>query len=95
MVRRGAAALALGAALLIAASSRADVRPGDVITAASADKVKDLVSPAMFWCVEHGFPMTIVEPRSITLRRAFVEATEKYSAQVKLSEDGLRMELVR
>jgi len=33
----------------------ADVVPGDVITKANADKVKDLVSPGMFWCVQHGF----------------------------------------
>jgi hypothetical protein len=82
----------LAAAALAAGAARADVEPGDVITRANADEVKDLVSPAMFWCVEHGFPMTIVAPRSIPLRKAFVEATEKYSAQVRLSEDGLRME---
>ncbi|MBI3769806.1 MAG: DUF1329 domain-containing protein [Deltaproteobacteria bacterium] len=87
-------ATAIAAVLLVASASgsRADVQPGDVITTANADKVKDLVSPAMYWCVEHGFPLTIVETRSIPLRRAFVEATEKYSAQVKLSDDGLRME---
>jgi hypothetical protein len=82
----------LGALLLGAASARADVQPGDVIGPANADKVKGLVSPAMQWCVEHGFPMTIVAPQVVALRKAFVEATEKYSAQVKLSEDGLHME---
>ncbi len=80
------------ATLVVGAGARADVQPGDVVGAASAAKVKDLLSPAMVWCVEHGFPLTIVETRPIALRRAFVEATEKYSAQVRLSEDGLRME---
>ncbi len=80
------------ALLLVAAGVRAEVQPGDVITPANAAKTKDLLSPAMQWCVEHGFPMTIVAPRAIALRRAFVEATEKYSAQVKLSDDGLHME---
>jgi len=83
---------AVGMLLAAATPLRADVQPGDRITAANADKVKDLVSPAMYWCVQKGFPMTIAEPRKITLRRAFVEATEKYSSQVKLSADGLRME---
>ncbi len=94
MVRcRGGLAVAVSVAtLLIAAAVHADVQPGDVINTANADKVKDLVSPAMFWCVQHGFPLTIVETKSIALRKAFVEATEKYSAQVKLSDDGLRME---
>ena len=78
--------------LLLAAAARADVQPGDVITRANAEKTKGLVSPAMQWCVERGFPMTIVAARPITLRKAFVEATEKYSAQVKLSDDGLHME---
>jgi len=78
--------------LAVSWSAHADVQPGDVITRANAEKVKDLVSPAMYWCVQHGHPMTIVEPRKIPLRRAFIEATEKYSSQVKLSADGLRLE---
>jgi hypothetical protein len=78
--------------LATASAVRADVQPGDVIAKANAEKVKDLVSPAMYWCVEHGFPLTIVPTTPIQLRKAFVEATEKYSAQVKLSEDGLKME---
>ena len=80
------------AVLAPATAARADVQPGDVITKANAEKVKDLVSPAMYWCVEHGFPLTIVPTTPIQLRKAFVEATEKYSAQVKLSDDGLKME---
>jgi len=92
MARALVTTVALALAVLGAAVARADVQPGDVISSANAATVKDVVSPAMFWCVQHGFPLTIVEPTSIALRKAFVEATEKYSAQVKLSEDGLRME---
>jgi hypothetical protein len=65
------------------------VSPGDTIGKASADKVKDLVSPGVYWCVQHGWPMKIVETKTITLRKAFSEATEKYSGQVKLTPDGL------
>jgi len=95
MRRLGRAALAaavVGALLAGATAASADVQPGDVIGPAGAAKVKGLVSPAMQWCVERGLPMTIVATQPIALRKAFTEATEKYSAQVKLSEDGLHLE---
>src|SRR5207249_8417498 len=53
------------AAVLAAAPVHAQVQPGDVITKANADKVKDLTSPGMFWCVQHGWPMKIVEAKPI------------------------------
>ena len=90
-VRRVVTAVALTVAVLVA-PCRADVQPGDLITKANADKVKDLVSPGMFWCVQFGWPMRIVETKPITLRKAFLEATEKYSGQVKLGADGLSLE---
>jgi len=68
------------------------VQTGDKITAANADKVKDMVSPAMYWLVQHGWPMVIADTQKINLRRAFTEATEKYSSQVKMSADGLKLE---
>ena len=91
IVRSTAAAMTAGLVLACAAAAHADVQPGDRITRANADKVKDLVSPGMHWCVQHGFPMEIVETQPIKLRSAFLEATEKYSAQVKLAEDGLSL----
>ena len=69
-------------------SARADVQPGDVITRANADKVKDLVSPGLMWCIERGLTMRIVESRPLAWPQAYREATEKYSGQVKLSPDG-------
>ncbi len=83
---------ALGAVLMLSGFATADVQVGDKITPANADKVKDLVSPAMYWLVQKGWPMTIAETQKINLRKAFVEATEKYSSQVKLSADGLKLE---
>ncbi len=84
----------LGLALLVLGPlpARADVQPGDVITAATAEKVKDLVSPALYWCVQHGLPMRIVAPRKVSWPIAYEQATEKYAAQVKLSPDGLHLE---
>jgi hypothetical protein len=82
-------------ALLVAAAAaafsplaRADVQPGDVITKADVAKVQDLVSPGVQWCVKHGMTMKIVPYKKIEWDRAYKEATEKYSAQVKLAPDG-------
>ena len=89
--RRLAAALALTATML-APPARADVTVGDKITDANIDKVKDLISPGLEWCIKHGFPMTIGETKRVEWPRAYKEATEKYSAQVKLTADGRSME---
>ncbi len=67
----------------------ADVAPGDKINAGNVDKVKDLLSPGMEWCVKRGFPITISETKRIEWPQAYKEATEKYAAQVKLTPDGL------
>ena len=82
------------AALVAFQASRAlaDVQPGDVINKSNADKVKDLASPGLYWCVQHGLPMKIIATKSAAWPPAYKEATEKYSAQVKLSEDGLQLE---
>src|SRR5438046_6148308 len=68
---------------------RADVAPGDKITDENIDKVKDLISPGMEWCIKHGWPMTIVETKRIEWPKAYKEATEKYASQVKLTPVGL------
>ena len=82
-------------ALLVAAAAaafsplaRADVQPGDVITKANVDKVKDLVSPGVEWCVKHGMTMKIVPYKKIEWNKAYREATEKYGGQMKLAPDG-------
>src|SRR5207253_2704379 len=54
-----AAAVALTFSIL-GPGVRADVMPGDKITDQNMDKVKDLISPGMEWCIKRGFPMTIV-----------------------------------
>ncbi len=85
---RSTLALATVALLMAAGSVSAQVSPGDVINKANADKVKDLVSPGMFWCVQHGWPLKIVESKPIVWKKAYKEATEKYASQVKLGDDG-------
>jgi hypothetical protein len=88
-------ATAIAAIVLLtthAAPSAADVMPGDVITRANAAQVKDLVSPGLSWCVEHGLRMTIGVASSVPWPPAYRDATEKYAAQVRLSDDGLHLE---
>src|SRR5437016_11992166 len=89
--QRLAAALAVTATML-PPPARADVAVGDKITDANIDKVKDLISPGLEWCIKHGFPMTITETKHVEWPRAYKEATEKYASQVKLSADGRVME---
>ena len=74
------------------AAAGADVEPGDVIGKANAEKVKGLTSPGLYWCVQHGLPMHVVAPRKLEWPVAYKEATEKYWAQVRLSDNGRRLE---
>jgi len=60
----------------------AQVKPGDFITPANADKVKDLVSPGEYWRVANGMSMKIVPTGLIDWPPPYKEATEKYSGQV-------------
>ncbi len=81
--------------LLVAASGgtpRADVVPGDRITDQNVEKIEDMVSPGVRWCIEHGFPLTIGETRRVEWPRAYREATERYASQVRLSADGRSLE---
>jgi hypothetical protein len=77
---------------LLGSTVRADVTPGDKITDQNIDKVKDLISPGMEWCVKHGWPITIGETKRIEWPTAYKEATEKYSGQVKMSPDGMNLQ---
>ncbi len=84
-------ALALGCVLFPAVAS-GDVVPGDRIDAEHVERVKDLVSPGLEWCIRRGFPLTIGETRRVEWPTAYREATEKYASQVRLSADGLTVE---
>ena len=81
------AALLVGTFVLYAGAQAADVKPGDVISAQNADKVKDLVSPGVFFMVKHDMRMNIVPNERVDWPPPYKEATEKYSAQVRLSSD--------
>jgi Protein of unknown function (DUF1329) len=66
----------------------AEVKPGDVITPENALKVKDLLSPGVYYKVVNGMSMKIVPTQRIDWPPPYKDATEKYSSQVRLSKDG-------
>src|ERR1700723_4504409 len=72
---------------LFAATARAGVKPGDVITPQNAAQVKDLVSPGVYYMVTHGMQMDIVPSERIDWPPPYKDATEKYSSQVRLTND--------
>jgi hypothetical protein len=90
--RLAAVVFALLALLEPGRSLGATVRPGDRFDASNVAEIAELISPGVRWCVEHGMPITVTETRPIAPPEAYVEATEKYSAGVRLSPDGRRLE---
>jgi hypothetical protein len=87
MARRLAILAAFALALLVAPPSFAQVKPGDVINTQTAARVKDLVSPGTYFAVTRGMQMHIVAPQRVEWPPPYKIATEKYSAQVRLSSD--------
>jgi len=63
----GALVLSIG---LFAATARAGVKPGDIITPQNASEVKDLVSPGVYYMVSHGMQMDIVPTERVDGHRA-------------------------
>ncbi len=81
------AGLAALTVLIFSVPCLAQVKPGDFITPENAYKVKDLVSPGVFYKVERGMSMKIIPTERVDWPPPYKDATEKYSAQVRLSED--------
>src|SRR5579863_9585187 len=78
---------AVMATLVGASSVLAQVNPGDVITMSNAAQVRELVSPGVYYKVTHGMSMKIVPTSRVEWPPPYMEATEKYSGQVRLSAD--------
>src|SRR5215470_11820031 len=79
--------LATLALLVFSPRSYAEVKPGDFITPANATKVQDLLSPGVYYKVERGMTMKIVPTERVDWPPPYKDATEKYSGQVRLSQD--------
>ncbi|HUI25402.1 MAG TPA: DUF1329 domain-containing protein [Candidatus Kryptonia bacterium] len=80
------------AVLCSAGIALADVQPGDVIDKGNLSKARDLVSPGVAWCVEHGMTITVVPTKKVEWPRAYREATEAHAGQVRFSADGSALE---
>jgi len=88
-LRAGGVALALAIALAATAlPANAQVKPGDFITPDNSYKVKDLLPPGTYMRVEHGMTIKVEPTERIDWPPPFKDATEKYSSQVRLSQDG-------
>ncbi|HSR56894.1 MAG TPA: DUF1329 domain-containing protein [Candidatus Binataceae bacterium] len=86
----GMALIPLGAlffAMFVGVPAYGQVNPGDMITSQTAAKVKDLVSPGVYYKVARGMSMKIVPTQRVDWPPPYKDATEKYSAQVRLSDD--------
>ena len=102
MARRVLAKMLLGGTAtavvlcLVAAVANAAVQPGDVVSPESAESVKTLVSPGIYYAVTHGMRMKSSRPEQIDWPPPYKEATEKYPARsgsrkiIAASSDTLR-----
>lgn len=84
--------IVVGVLLGLVPSVLADAQPGDLITSANLDSVQSLISPGVEWALKHGMTMKIKATAAVQLPKRYAEATEKYSNQVKLSANGLKIE---
>jgi hypothetical protein len=73
--------------LAISRVSSAEVKPGDFINQDNATKVKDFLSPGVYYKVVNGMSMKIVPTERVDWPPPYKDATEKYSGQVRLSDD--------
>src|SRR5215469_15961940 len=76
-----------GAVLLVAERGFAQTKPGDFLDSNNAAKVRELVSLGVYWRVQHGMTMPVTPTQRIDWPPPYKDATEKYSAQVRLSND--------
>jgi hypothetical protein len=81
------AAVAILVLMGFGAPAYAQVKPGDFITPDNASKVRDLVPPGVYYKVERGMTMKIVPTERVDWPPPYKDATEKYSAQVRLTND--------
>ncbi len=61
---------------------------GTVIDHTNIGSYKDMFGPAMKWVVQRGVKIKVGPHKKIDLSPPMIQATEQYSAQVKLAEDG-------
>ncbi len=65
--------------------------PGTVVETANLDRWKDFISPSIQWVVRRGAKLRVVENKPIPMEPFRAEATQRYHAQVRLSDDKTHM----
>jgi hypothetical protein len=65
--------------------------PGTVIDRTNQHTFSDFLTPGLNWIIDRGVKMVVREYGKLDQAPPFLQATEKYSAQVKLSEDGTHL----
>ncbi|HYC00583.1 MAG TPA: DUF1329 domain-containing protein [Candidatus Limnocylindrales bacterium] len=83
--------LALLTASVVNAASEPP-RPGTVVTRHNVHEYEEFLGPGLRWAVERGANLPVVAYKKIAHPPPYQEATEKFSDQVVLSPDGLRLE---
>lgn len=68
------------------------LREGDVIDRINASQYKSILTPGLEWTIEYGLRMKMIETKNVSLPRRYMEATEKYSGQVRLGKHGHSLE---
>src|SRR5262249_5918740 len=81
------AAFTVAAVVFLTGAALAQVKPGDFINPQNASKVQNLVATGVYYKVQRGMTMKIVPTERIDWPPPYKDATEKYSGQVRLSED--------
>ncbi len=86
---RLAIAAAVLAAFIAAGAQAAQTLPpaGTVVDRTNMHNYTDFLGPGMQWVVERGVKLRIVDYKKVEHPPPYLEATEKYSAQVQLAED--------
>ena len=73
---------------LVARPASTEVVPGDFITKQNAGKIDGLVAEGVAWAVRNGMDIRVVPYEPIPIPKAYKEATEKYSDQCTIGQQG-------
>lgn len=85
----------VAAAFVWSSATAGDVelpQPGVVVDRTNVEGYTELLGPSIRWAVDRGARLEVVAAKPIPLEPARLRATEKYSAQVRLSKDKLSIE---
>jgi Protein of unknown function (DUF1329) len=70
------------------AASEINLKPGDTVGPHNWEKLKGMVGENLLMRIKHGYSFKIKEPKSLKPPKEYLEATERYSNQVRLGNNG-------